>query len=141
MLSLLQVIDNPNQDIPLLAVLMRPPVRLLRRRRRQAAGPGQKEPVYASLVRGAQEDPRCAQVLKDLEQYRGLAAGPAGGQLPHPAVRQDGYTNMVLAMEEGRSGLLTCGCCSATPGTTRNTGAGGDLRVSAVSGQAAAEQL
>ena len=84
-----------------------------------------KEPVYASLVRGAQEDPRCAQVLKDLEQYRGLAAALPADSFLTLLYGRTGYTNMVLAMEEGEERLANLRLLQRYARDYENTGAGG----------------
>src|SRR5699024_9041160 len=84
-----------------------------------------KEPVYASLVRGSQEDPRCAQVLKDLEQYRGLAAALPADSFLTLLYGRTGYTDMVLAMEEGEERLANLRLLQRYARDYENTGAGG----------------
>ena len=125
MLSLLQVIDNPNQDIPLLAVLMSPLYGFSADDAGRLRAQDRKEPVYASLVRGAQEDPRCAQVLKDLEQYRGLAAALPADSFLTLLYGRTGYTDMVLAMEEGEERLANLRLLQRYARDYENTGAGG----------------
>ena len=101
MLSLLRVIDNPNQDIPLLAVLMSPlygftadDVARLRLESRDVS-------VYVSLLRAAEGQPRCAQVVQELGQYRAVAATmPSDGFLNY-LYTKTGYPDMALAMEDG----------------------------------------
>ena len=94
MLSLLRVIDNPNQDIPLLAVLMSPlygftadDVARLRLESRDVS-------VYVSLLRAAEGQPRCAQVVQELGQYRAVAATmPSDGFLNY-LYTKTGYPDM-----------------------------------------------
>ena len=101
MVSLLRVIDNPNQDIPLLAVLMSPlygftadDVARLRLESRDVS-------VYVSLLRAAEGQPRCAQVVQELGQYRAVAATmPSDGFLNY-LYTKTGYPDMALAMEDG----------------------------------------
>ncbi len=101
MLSLLQVIDNPNQDIPLLSLLMSPiygfsPDDCARLREN-----GRKLPVYLSLAGRAAADSRCRQVLRDLGRFRELAATMPSDAFLTLLYKKTGYADMVLAMENG----------------------------------------
>ncbi len=105
MLSLLRVIDNPNQDIPLLAVLMSP---LCGFSAGDAAGLRAEEKevsVYTSLNRAGETDPRCARVLEELRRLRDLAATMPADTFLTALYGRTGYMDMVLAMEDG-SGRL-----------------------------------
>ena len=73
-LSLLKVIDNPHQDIPLIAVLNSPmfgvtPDELTHLRSQQEEGEG----CYEAVVRASEEIPACGRFLRLLEKYRLLA--------------------------------------------------------------------
>ena len=100
--SLLRVIDNPMQDIPLLSVLMSPiygftPDDLADIRIRE-----RKEPLYIALVRAAQEgDGRATQVLRDIEEYRALAATLPSDRLINLVYEKSGYPDLVQAMANG----------------------------------------
>ncbi len=105
MLSLLRIIDNPNQDIPLLSVLMSPlygftadDAARLRRESRDV-------PVYISLLRGAETDPRCKQVVEEIGRYRAVAATMASDAFLNYLYSKTGYPDMVLSMENGEERL------------------------------------
>ncbi len=103
MLSLLSVIDNPNQDIPLLSVLMSPiwgftPDDCARLR---ADRPDRRETVYVSLLRAGETDPRCARVLGELARYREIAATLPADVFLTRLYEATGYPDLVLAMENG----------------------------------------
>ena len=73
-LSLLKVIDNPHQDIPLIAVLNSPlfgvtPDELTHLRSQQEEGEG----CYEAVTRAFEEIPACGRFLSLLEKYRLLA--------------------------------------------------------------------
>lgn len=104
-LSLLRVIDNPNQDIPLLAVLMSPlygftPDDLARLREGD-----RKSSLYISLLRGAKENALCRRVLEEVGELRSLCATMPADAFLTLLYSRTGYPDMVLAMEEGRSRL------------------------------------
>ena len=106
-LSLLRVIDNPNQDIPLLAVLMSPlygfsPDDCARLRARPE---DRKLSLYASLVRAAGEDPRSAGVLEDLSRYRELAATMPADAFLSWLYQATGYPDLARVMENGEDRL------------------------------------
>lgn len=104
-LSLLRVIDNPNQDIPLLAVLMSPLYGFTADDCARMRGQDRKVPVYISLLRAAEEDGRCRKVIADMGEWRSLSATmPADGFLTLLYGRT-GWPDMVLAMEEGPARL------------------------------------
>ena len=105
-LSLLRVIDNPDQDISLLAVLMSPlygfsPDDVARLRLED-----RKVGVYVSLLQGAEREERCARVVGDIAQYRAVAATmPSDGFLGYLYEKTD-MPALVLAMENGEERLL-----------------------------------
>ncbi len=105
MLSLLRVIDNPNQDIPLLAVLMSPLYGFSADDTARLRAGDRSVSVYLSLLRGAEEDPRCARVLEELDRLRSLSATMAADAFLTMLYSRTGYTDMVLAMEEGAGRL------------------------------------
>lgn len=100
--SLLRVIDNPMQDIPLLAVLMSPiygftPDDMARLRIGE-----RKEQLYLALRRAAQEgNGRAEAVLHDVEEYRTLAATMPSDRLINMVYEKSGYPDMVQAMPNG----------------------------------------
>ena len=118
-LSLLRVIDNPDQDIPLLGVLMSPLYGFSPSDAARLRLEGRERSVYVSLLEGAREDPRCARVVEDVGRYRAVAATmPSDAFLNYLYARTD-YEALVLAMENGPERLLNCACWRSTPGTTK----------------------
>lgn len=107
MLSLLAVIDNPDQDIPLLSVLMSPiwgftPDDCARLREGRA---DRNETLYVSLLRAGERDPRCARVLEDLARFREIAATLPADTFLTLLCGATGYPDMVLSMENGAARL------------------------------------
>ncbi len=105
MLALLRIIDNPNQDIALLAVLLSPiygftpdDLAALRMNNRH-------EPLYISVLRKADEDARYKKILSDLEEYRNFAATMPSDAFISMLYTRTGYADIVLAMEEGDNRL------------------------------------
>lgn len=109
MISFLQVIDNPNQDIPLLAVLMSPiygfsvdDVTKLRMDKQNLS-------IYMSLVAaqslsdtlGERIAEKSRRVISDMEEYRNLSATTPSDTFISTLYGRTGYTDMVLAMENG----------------------------------------
>ncbi len=104
-LSLLRVIDNPSQDIPLLALLMSPLYGFSADDAARLRAVDKDDSIYVSLIRAAEDDPRCAKAVEELTALRSLAATmPADGFLTMLYGRT-GYTDMVLAMEDGAGRL------------------------------------
>ncbi len=105
MLSFLRVIDNPNQDIPLLALLMSPLYGFSADDAAELRAGDKSVSVYVSLTRAAERDPRCQKVLKELLELRSLAATmPADGFITLLYGRT-GFPDMALAMDEGAGRL------------------------------------
>ena len=105
MLSLLRVVDNPNQDIPLLALLMSPLYGFSADDTARLRAGDKSVSVYVSLTRAAEGDPRCQRVLEELSALRGLAATmPADGFLTMVYGRT-GFLDMARAMDDGAGRL------------------------------------
>lgn len=104
-LSLLRVIDNPNQDIPLLALLMGPLYGFSVDDAARLRAGGKSVSVYVSLVRAAESDPRCEKVVEDLGKLRSLAATMPADAFLTMLYGRTGYTDMALAMEDGAGRL------------------------------------
>ena len=105
MLSLLRIIDNPNQDIPLLSVLMSPLYGFTADDAARLRLESRDLPVYLSLLRGAETDPRCRQVVEEIGQYRAVAATMASDAFLNYLYSKTGYPDMVLSMENGEERL------------------------------------
>lgn len=104
-LAFLNVIDNPNQDIPLLTVLLSPvygfaPEDMLRLRMGD-----RKASLYVAFAGAAKQDPRYAQVLEDIQYYRTAAAAMPADKFLSLFYRRTGFTDLVLAMEDGENRL------------------------------------
>ncbi len=105
MLSLLRVIDNPNQDIPLLAVLMSPLYGFSADDTARLRGEDKEVSLYVSLTRGAERDPRCRRVWEEITRLRSLAATMPADTFLTMLYGRTGYGDMVLAMEDGAARL------------------------------------
>ena len=105
MLSLLRVIDNPNQDIPLLAVLMSPLWGFSADGVARLRAGGKDVALYVSLLRAGETDERCARVLEELGRLRNLSAAMPADAFLTMLYGRTGYTDMVLAMEDGAARL------------------------------------
>lgn len=105
MLSLLRVIDNPNQDIPLLSVLMSPLYGFTADDAARLRLESRDVPVYISLLRAAESDPRCKQVVEEIGRYRTVAATMASDAFLNYLYSKTGYPDMVLSMERGEERL------------------------------------
>ncbi len=100
-LSLLRVIDNPMQDIPLLSVMMCPiygftaddmaKIRLKARAGR----------LYPAVAAFAKEDERTAAFLDEIEDFRTLAATLPSDRLIRAVFQKTGYPDLVQAMPNG----------------------------------------
>ena len=106
MLSFLRVIDNPIQDIPLLAVLMSPVYGFTADDMADIRLEGRALPLYLALVQHAESgDTRSQTVLKDLDEYRMIAATMPSDRMLERIYEKSGYRNMVQAMDDGERRL------------------------------------
>lgn len=105
-LSLLRVVDNPVQDIPLLSVLMSPicgftPDELSAVRLRLP-----KAPLYLALSECAKSgEARAAGVIEELDGFRSLAATLPSDRLLNAIYQKTGYLTLVQAMANGEQRL------------------------------------
>lgn len=102
-LSFLQVIDNPNQDIPMLSVLMSPVYGFTADDLAELRLEDRKDSLYVSML--LSQDGRYRQVLEDLERYRLLAATMPAHEFIAYFYSATGYPDLALAMENGESRL------------------------------------
>lgn len=105
MLSFLQVIDNPNQDIPILAVLMSQIYGFTAEDCAKLRQEDKRVSVYVSLCRAAEHDPKCARVLGELEELRSLAAAMPSDLFLTMLYERTGYPDLVLAQPAGAERL------------------------------------
>ena len=101
MLSLLRVLDNPVQDVPLLSVMLSPlfgftPDELADIRMASKGGA-----LYHAVVAKAREDGKCREFLESLSRLRLSAAVLPAARLLNEIYEQTGYAAMVQAMPGG----------------------------------------
>lgn len=101
MLSLLRVIDNPIQDIPLLAVLMSPIYGFTADDMGDIKLKGKGQSLYLAVLSYAKENQLAAAFVRDMEQYRALAATMPSDGLINLLYQKTGYLNMVQTMRNG----------------------------------------
>jgi len=104
-LSLLRVIDNPNQDIPLLAVLMSPLYGFTPDDCARLRGRDKKPSLYICLLRAAESDSRCRRVLDEVRELRSLSATMPADAFLSLLYGRTGWPDLVLAMEDGQGRL------------------------------------
>ena len=107
MLSLLRIISNPIQDIPLLSVLVSPlygftPDDLTKIR----VSADRKLPLYLALRKAAENLEPADAFLRDLEEYRAMAATLPTDKLLRYIYGKTGYCSLVQAMEFGERRLM-----------------------------------
>ena len=102
-LSLLQIIDNPRQDIPLIAAL-RSPVWGFTADQLAALRSGHREGcLYEALLARGETDPLCAGVLRELAEFRLLAADLPADRLLTELYARTGLPAAAEAREKGAS--------------------------------------
>lgn len=116
-LSLLRVLDNPVQDIPLAAVMLSPlfgfsagelaDIRASAKERLEA---GETEPLYRSVAASADEgDEKAAAFLKKIESLRRLSLTLSAGELVRRVCEETGFDAIVGAMPDGERRRLNIG--------------------------------
>ena len=102
-LAFLNVIDNPDQDIPLLSVLMSPVYGFTAEDMAQLRCGRGEETLYVSLLRA--ENERCVRVRDELTHFRALASTMPADSFINMLCTETGYENIVRAMPGGESRL------------------------------------
>lgn len=106
MLSLLRVISNPVQDIPLASVLMSPIYGFTPDDLADIRTADKKDSLYLALQKAAQGGMAQAEdFLRDLEEYRTLAATLTADRMLNHIYARSGYCNLVQAMRNGERRL------------------------------------
>lgn len=116
-LSLLRVLDNPVQDIPLAAVMLSPlfgfsagelaDIRASAKERLEA---GETEPLYRSVAASADEgDKKAAAFLKKIESLRRLSLTLSAGELVRRVCEETGFDTIAGAMPDGERRRLNIG--------------------------------
>ena len=103
--SFLRVIDNPNQDIPLLTVLMSPIYGFLPDDLFMLRRDNPKISLYVALLNAASKDIRYKTVVEDIQYYRAVSATLASDKFIELLYQKTDYTDMVLSMEDGENRL------------------------------------
>lgn len=103
-ISYLEIIDNPNQDIPLLSVLLSPlygftPDDLARIRLND-----RQSSIYVALMKS--EDERFKEVFTELERMRTLAATMSAGEFISYFYSVTGFENIVKVLDGGQERLM-----------------------------------
>lgn len=100
--SLLRVIDNPMQDIPLLSVLMSPIYGFTPDDMADIRVPTRNGSLYLALVTAARAGhTRASSFLKEMEEYRSLAATMPSDRLINLVYEKTGFQNLVQSMPNG----------------------------------------
>lgn len=102
-MSFLQVIDNPNQDIPMLSILMSPVYGFSPEEIASVRLENKDVSLYIAMLQSGNE--KFAKVMDDLEEYRLLAATMPSNVFVNFLYQKTGYLDLVLAMENGESRL------------------------------------
>ena len=116
-LSLLRVLDNPVQDIPLAAVMLSPlfgfsagelaDIRASAKERLEA---GETEPLYRSVAASADEgDEKAVAFLKKIESLRRLSLTLSAGELVRRVCEETGFDAIAGAMPDGERRRLNIG--------------------------------
>lgn len=116
-LSLLRVLDNSVQDIPLAAVMLSPlfgfsagelaDIRASAKERLEA---GEAEPLYRSVAASADEgNEKAAAFLKKIESLRRLSLTLSAGELVRRVCEETGFDAIVGAMPDGERRRLNVG--------------------------------
>lgn len=102
-ISLLSVLDNPRQDVPLLSVMLSPVFGFTTDDLAQLRLEDRNAPLYALVYAKAETDARYAEFLKRISAFRTLATTLATGELVRRLSEETGYYSVVGAMSGGES--------------------------------------
>ena len=106
MLSLLKIIDNPIQDIPLLSVLVSPIFGFTPDDLSEIRVADKTVPLYFALKKQAESgDKKCVRFLSEINNYRRLASTMPSDKLIQQIYDKTGYTAIVQAMKDGQPRL------------------------------------
>lgn len=116
-LSLLRVLDNPVQDIPLAAVMLSPlfgfsagELANIRASAKERLEAGETEPLYRSVAASADEgDEKAAAFLKKIESLRRLSLTLSAGELVRRVCEETGFDAIAGAMPDGERRRLNIG--------------------------------
>lgn len=103
LLSLFAVIDNPRQDVPLIAVLRSPLFGFTPDELSAIRAADKTVDFYTALCRRAEDDERCAKFLKMLERCRALAPDLSVEALLARICDETGLFALLAAMPDGNA--------------------------------------
>ncbi len=105
-ISFLRTVDNPLQDIPLLAVLVSPIYGFTPDELAQLRISSRKGPFYLTVQKAAESgNERCRTFLADLQSYRTQATVLPTDRFIDSLLQRSGYQDLVLAMDNGETRL------------------------------------
>lgn len=101
-LSLLSVIDNPVQDVPLLSVMLSPLFGFQEDEVAALRVNARKGNLYQAVLKGEEDGKaHCAQFLNELRSYRTLSLSMGAGELLRRIYEETAYDTIVGAMNVG----------------------------------------
>lgn len=109
MLSILRVIDNPNQDIPLLSALMSPIFAFTPDEAARLRIDDRKSSLYACLLKAEAHNEKVADFLRFFRKMRFIAATCTSSELIRRILDETSFLAIVQAMDSGelrRSNLM-----------------------------------
>lgn len=102
-ISLLRVIDNPIQDIPLLSIMTSPIFGFTLDEISEIRLANRDVPIYLSVKKLCDDgNLKCQNFIKQIEKYRDFAATMPSDKLINYIYEQTGYTSMVQTMKNGQ---------------------------------------
>ena len=102
-ISLLRVIDNPIQDIPLLSIMTSPIFGFTLDEISEIRLANRDVPIYLSVKKLCDNgNLKCKDFINQIENYRNLAATMPSDKLINYIYEQTGYTSMVQTMKNGQ---------------------------------------
>lgn len=101
-LSLLRVIDNPLQDVPLLSVMMSPLYGFSTDEISEIRIDHPKESIYSAVVSASENgNQKCTRFLDSIRRYRRHAVSMPAGQLLREIFEETAFLSIVQAMPNG----------------------------------------
>lgn len=100
LVDLLKVLNNPHQDIPLLAVLCSPLFRFSNDQLAKIRSGSKADRFYDAM--GACEEPWCVSAMMQMEQLRKMAGEMSADKLVWQLLHETGFLSAYSAMEEGK---------------------------------------
>ena len=125
-ISFLRTIDNPLQDVPLLAVLASPIYGFSPDELAQLRIARRKGPLYLAVQQAADSgSERCRTFLTDLNIFRAQSATLPADRFIDFLLQKSGYQNLVLAMDNGETRLANLHLLMEYARKYETVGAGG----------------